>query len=156
MHIHSLSLSAVGLAHVWTLKINALVPCPFITVISNNNLDLLSIISFIRYVLFYDEAPLDNENCSSVILLSPYWSNIRLLQTFVVMGITVCYLLVDYIRFFIFFYFEALQVRVNGKSLLDSAFCIMNWLVWIFYFFLNKIDFFFFFADKKIIKFRVN
>ena len=123
MHIYSLSLSAVGLAHVWTLKINALVLCPFITVISNNNLDLLSIISFIRYVLFYDEAPLDNENCSSVILLSPYWSNIRLLQTFVVMGITVCYLLVDYIRFFISFILKLYKWEWMGRAywILPSA-----------------------------------
>ena len=54
-------------------------------------------------------------------------SNIWNLQTFVVMGMAVSYLFPDYIKFFTLFYLEA--VWVGGRSLLDSSFCITNWLV---------------------------
>ena len=74
-----------------------------------------------------------------LILHNPYWlrpllfvlptgsSNIWNFQTFVVMGMAVSYLFPDYIKFFTLFYLEA--VWVGGRSLLDSSFCITNWLV---------------------------
>ena len=86
---------------------------------------------------YFDEVPIENEDCSnssqSLLAQAPYCLFYQ--QDHPIFGTCkllwwwgwLCYLFPDYIKFFTLFYLEA--VWVGGKRLLDSSFCITNWLV---------------------------